>query len=64
MRSVQDWGGGTRIGEALRTFNVRWARRVIRNGPVILLISDGWDRGDPSALARELAPRAAEAASG
>jgi uncharacterized protein with von Willebrand factor type A (vWA) domain len=55
MRSVQDWGGGTRIGEALRIFNVHWGRRIIRNGPVIVLISDGWDRGDPSALARELA---------
>lgn len=55
MRSVQDWGGGTRIGEALRTFNVHWARRIIRNGPVILLISDGWDRGDPALLTRELA---------
>jgi uncharacterized protein with von Willebrand factor type A (vWA) domain len=54
-RDVQDWGGGTRIGEALRTFNMRWARRVMRNGPVVLLVSDGWDRGDPSILDRELA---------
>jgi uncharacterized protein with von Willebrand factor type A (vWA) domain len=55
VRSVVDWGGGTRIGEALRAFNVNWARRVMRNGPVVLLISDGWDRGEPAALARELA---------
>jgi uncharacterized protein len=54
-RSVQDWGGGTRIGEALRTFNIRWARRVIRNGPVVIIVSDGWDRGDPALLAREIA---------
>jgi len=54
-REVQDWGGGTRIGEALRTFNTRWARRVMRNGPVVLLVSDGWDRGDPVRLAHELA---------
>jgi uncharacterized protein with von Willebrand factor type A (vWA) domain len=54
-REVQDWGGGTRIGEALRAFNTRWARRVIRNGPVILIVSDGWDRGDPALLERELA---------
>jgi uncharacterized protein with von Willebrand factor type A (vWA) domain len=54
-REVQDWGGGTRIGEALRAFNTRWARRVIRNGPVVLIVSDGWDRGDPILLARELA---------
>ena len=54
-RDVQDWGGGTRIGEALRAFNTQWARRVIRNGPVVLIVSDGWDRGDPALLDRELA---------
>jgi len=54
-RAVQDWGGGTRIGEALRSFNLRWARRVARNGPVVLIISDGWDRGDPDVLSREVA---------
>lgn len=52
---VPDWGGGTRIGEAIRTFNVRWARRVLSHGPVVLLISDGWDRGDPGVLAHEMA---------
>jgi uncharacterized protein with von Willebrand factor type A (vWA) domain len=54
-RDVQDWGGGTRIGESLRSFNTQWARRVMRNGPVILIVSDGWDRGDPALLGRELA---------
>jgi uncharacterized protein with von Willebrand factor type A (vWA) domain len=54
-RDVQDWGGGTRIGDALRTFNLRWARRVMRNGPVVLIVSDGWDRGDPALLDREIA---------
>ena len=54
-REVQDWGGGTRTGDALRTFNTHWARRVIRNGPVVLVVSDGWDRGDPALLDRELA---------
>jgi uncharacterized protein len=54
-RDIQDWGGGTRIGEALRAFNTRWARRVMRNGPVVLIVSDGWDRGDPALLDRELA---------
>jgi uncharacterized protein len=52
---LSDWGGGTRIGETLRTFNVRWARRVMRRGPVVLLISDGWDRGDPAVLRSEIA---------
>jgi uncharacterized protein len=55
LRDVSDWGGGTRIGEALHTFNTRWARRVMRNGPVLLIVSDGWDRGDPALLAREMA---------
>ena len=54
-RQVSDWGGGTRIGDALRAFNVRWGRRALRHGPVALLISDGWDRGDPEAVAREMA---------
>jgi uncharacterized protein with von Willebrand factor type A (vWA) domain len=53
-RRVADWAGGTRIGDALRTFNMRWARRVMRHGPVVLLISDGWDRGDPGLLTREM----------
>jgi len=55
VRDLHDWGGGTRIGEALRTFNTTWARRVMRHGPVILIVSDGWDRGDPQLLAQELA---------
>ena len=53
-RRVPDWAGGTRIGDALRTFNVHWARRVMGHGPVVLLISDGWDRGEPDRLAREM----------
>jgi uncharacterized protein with von Willebrand factor type A (vWA) domain len=53
--AVPDWAGGTRIGEALRVFNTRWARRVLGRGAVVLLISDGWDRGDPETLRRELA---------
>ncbi len=55
VRDLQDWGGGTRIGDALRAFNIGWARRVMRHGPVVLIVSDGWDRGDPELLARELA---------
>jgi len=52
--AVVDWGGGTRIGEALRHFNLHWARRVLGQGAVVLLISDGWERGEPELLAREL----------
>jgi uncharacterized protein with von Willebrand factor type A (vWA) domain len=51
---VQDWSGGTRIGESLHTFNRRWARRVLGHGAIVLIISDGWDRGDPAVLAREM----------
>ena len=54
-RRVLDWGGGTRIGESLRAFNVHWTRRVMRHGPIAIIVSDGWDRGDPALLARELA---------
>jgi uncharacterized protein with von Willebrand factor type A (vWA) domain len=53
--SVQDWSGGTRIGAALRTFHQRWGRRSLHGGPVVLLISDGWDRGEPQVLRDEIA---------
>ncbi len=52
---VQDWGSGTRTGEALHEFNWRWSRRVLGRGAVVLMITDGWDRGDPELLARETA---------
>jgi hypothetical protein len=52
--TVRDWSGGTRIGEALKTFNFQWARRVLGSGAVVLVISDGWDRGDLQLLAREI----------
>jgi len=53
-RRVPDWSGGTLIGGALRSFNVTWTRRVMGHGPVVLLISDGWDRGEPELLRREM----------
>lgn len=53
--TVVDWGGGTRIGDALKAFNFDWGRRVLGRGAVVLLISDGWDRGDPAVLGREVA---------
>lgn len=53
-RVVSDWGGGTRIGSALRQLNVEWGRRVLSRGAVVLLISDGWDRGNPDLLAAEM----------
>lgn len=53
-RGVHDFSGGTRIGDALADFNRHWARRVLGHGAVVIIISDGWDRGDPSQLEREL----------
>lgn len=54
-RQVPDWSGGTRIGEALKSFNFDWTRRVLGQGAIVLLISDGWDRGDPDLLRDEMA---------
>jgi uncharacterized protein with von Willebrand factor type A (vWA) domain len=53
--AVTDWSGGTRIGEALEAFNRDWSRRVTRGGAIGLIISDGWDTGDPELLEREMA---------
>ena len=55
VKSVDDWSGGTRIGEAIKAFNFKWGRRVLRSGATVVIISDGWDRGDPALLAREMA---------
>jgi len=53
--AVPDWSGGTRIGAALQEFHRRWGRRVLTRGPVALLVSDGWDRGEPELLATAVA---------
>ena len=54
-RAVPDWSGGTRIGASIRQFHQQWTRRALRGGPVVLLISDGWDRGDPEVLRAQVA---------
>ncbi len=54
-RAVPDWSGGTRLGDALTEFNDRWGVRGLARGAVVVVLSDGWDRGDPSVLAREMA---------
>ncbi len=51
---AQDWSGGTRIGTCLRGFNRDWSRRVLGQGAVVLLITDGLDRDDTGALAAEM----------
>jgi uncharacterized protein with von Willebrand factor type A (vWA) domain len=53
--TVRDWSGGTRTGEALRAFHQRWRRRALHSDAVVILISDGWDRGDPMLLRTEIA---------
>jgi uncharacterized protein len=53
--AVADWAGGTRLGEGLRSFNDRWGVRGLARGAVVVVLSDGWDRGDPALLGTELA---------
>ncbi|NRB05194.1 MAG: VWA domain-containing protein [Rhodobacteraceae bacterium] len=51
---AQDWEGGTRIGECLEAFNKHWSRRVMGQGAVVMVITDGLDRGEPENLARQM----------
>jgi uncharacterized protein len=53
--TAPDWSSGTRIGEALKTFNDRYGRRGMARGAVVVILSDGWERGDPALVDRELA---------
>lgn len=53
--SVRDWSGGTKIGEAFAEWNRLWSRRLSRGGPIALVLSDGWDCGDPDLLRLEIA---------
>jgi uncharacterized protein with von Willebrand factor type A (vWA) domain len=53
--AVADWAGGTRLGDGLRRFNDRWGVRGLARGAVVVILSDGWDRGDPEVLGAELA---------
>jgi uncharacterized protein with von Willebrand factor type A (vWA) domain len=53
-RSVPDWSGGTRLGEGLRAFNDQWGVRGMARGSVVVILSDGWDRGDPALLAEQM----------
>ena len=52
---MQDWSGGTRIGQCLREFNFRWSRRVLAQGAHVLLMTDGLERDDTEQLGREMA---------
>lgn len=54
-RRARDWGGGTDIGGCLRAFNERYATELVTSRSVVVLLSDGWDRGDPAVMSREIA---------
>ena len=51
---VSDWSGGTRLGECLRTFNDHWGISGTARGSIFVVLSDGWDRGDPEVLAEQM----------
>jgi uncharacterized protein with von Willebrand factor type A (vWA) domain len=51
---VQDWSGGTRLGDCLREFNDQWGVRGMARGAIVVVLSDGWDRGDPDVLAEQM----------
>jgi len=53
--TVPDWSGGTRLGETLRRFLDRWGARGLARGAVVVVMSDGWERGDPALLAEQMA---------
>ncbi|MCI0710852.1 MAG: VWA domain-containing protein [Chloroflexi bacterium] len=52
--TVIDWSGGTRIGESLHLFNRRWSHRVLGRGAIVIIVSDGWERGDVNQLKNEM----------
>ena len=52
--NVRDWSGGTRLGETLRLFNNEWGVRGMARGAIVVVLSDGWDRGDPLVLAEQM----------
>ncbi|MFN8193232.1 MAG: VWA domain-containing protein [Nocardioidaceae bacterium] len=53
--TVPDWAGGTRLGENLKAFSDRWGQRGMARGAVVVIFSDGWERGDPALLAEQMA---------
>ena len=52
--AAPDWSSGTRIGDALKAFNDRHGRRGMARGAVVVILSDGWERGDPTLVGREM----------
>lgn len=54
MPKVKDWAGGTRLGDGIQEFNNEWAIRGMARGSIVVILSDGWDRGDPEVLGAEM----------
>jgi hypothetical protein len=54
-RRVVDWTGGTRIGASLKSFNDEWGRRALTRGAVVVIASDGWERGEAALVGAEMA---------
>ncbi|TML17586.1 MAG: VWA domain-containing protein [Actinobacteria bacterium] len=52
--AAPDWSGGTRIGEAIKMFNDRFGRRGLARGAVVVVVSDGWEQGNPALVGREM----------
>jgi uncharacterized protein with von Willebrand factor type A (vWA) domain len=52
--NVRDWSGGTRLGETMRLFNDEWGVRGMARGAIVVILSDGWDRGEPAVLAEQM----------
>jgi uncharacterized protein len=52
--AVQDWSGGTRLGEMIGCFNDQWGVRGMARGAVVVILSDGWDRGEPAVMAEQM----------
>ena len=52
--AVDDWSGGTRLGASIREFNDRWGVRGTARGAIVVICSDGWDRGDPELMREEM----------
>ena len=53
--AVEDWSGGTRLGESLRVFNDEWGQRGMARGATVVILSDGWDRGEPEVMDEQMA---------
>jgi uncharacterized protein with von Willebrand factor type A (vWA) domain len=54
MPEVKDWAGGTRLGDGIREFNNEWGIRGMARGSIVVVLSDGWDRGEPTLLGSEM----------